>query len=147
MIRLLTLSLSLFLSFPLLPTHATDQHPRADVTMSCEALLDPMRDVMTTLKAGDPLSEGQDLLWRTWNKQCRHASWQQALAEGLPPVPAVHRDFSYQVSQTLPPPTRTWRHDVVDVLGALERGLTAPMYVCTSRTTSRGALMTTCGPR
>ena len=147
MIRLLTLSLSLFLSFPLLPAHATDQRAITDATTTCEALLDPMRDVMATLKAGDTLSEGQDMMWRTWNKQCRHASWQQALAEGLPPVPAVHRDFSSQISQTPPSPTRTWRHDAVAILGALERGLTAPMYVCTSRTTSRGALMTTCGPR
>ena len=151
MIRLLifSLSLTLTLSLTLSSPSAADARGLREVLTLCETYLPHMREVMATLKQHTPLTEGQNALWRVWNRDCKHASWQQALAEGLPPV-APGQDFTVRDPQPVPPPARTWRHDAVDVLQALERGLTAPMYGCNTQTyVVKGQVRSYgfCGPR
>ena len=139
MIRLLILSLSLLL--PSLTVAADDRGLR-EATTVCEAYLSPMRDVMATLRQGGTLTDGQEALWRVWNKRCAHASWQQALAEGLPPART-----EYPPNPPAPRVELTWRDYVGAALTGIERGMTAPQYICQSRITTRGATVTTCGPR
>jgi hypothetical protein len=130
MIYLLTISLMFVLTLP--TVYAADARGLREVTTLCETYLPHMRTVMATLKQGTPLTDGQEAMWRVWNRDCKDASWQKALAEGLPPVP-VQPDFGYRP----PPSAPTFREYAIAALQGLERGLTAPMVYCRSRTSVR----------
>jgi len=87
MIRLLLLLTSLCLALP--SAFATDARTPQEVAAVCETSLPPMRDAMATMRQGGTLTSDQEALWRVWNTRCRDASWQRALAEGLPPARAA----------------------------------------------------------
>lgn len=135
MIRFLSLVLSLMLA----SLATADERDLREASTVCEASLLPMRDAMATLRQGQSLTTAQEALWGTWNVQCRHASWQQALAEGLPPARTEYP----------PNPTKAqlWLKGVGRVIEDVDSSGFAPVTTCRTtvvRREARAGAYTTC---